>query len=160
MENFWIGLTDSEAHAVQARAILKQHPGVFGFLPPAAFKKSLENRCLVVGLRRGAVCGFIRFHDRRDRIRKIYEVAVARALLRLGLGSHMLRFVICDARARSMLSVELKAPEPGCGTHRFYRSLGFVLTKSEPGRVRSLTCWRLNIMANSDEPLRYIDALC
>ncbi|MEA3029102.1 MAG: hypothetical protein QOJ53_309 [Sphingomonadales bacterium] len=126
-----------------AKAIFDDHNDVFGWQPRGAFARSHANGQLIICAAGCEVLGFCRFYDRRDGIRKIYDMAVARAHLRKGIGARMLA-AAGAAAPRDRLAIELKCPE-GAAANFFYEAMGFVSLAAEAGKRKRLSVWRRDL---------------
>lgn len=104
-----------------------------GFISRAWMGASITQEELRVAVVGTTVAGFVRYHKRRDGVVTVYEICVAQAFRRRGLGKHL----IC-ALGDNYLRLKCHQNNPACG---FYKSLGFEVAgtfTSKGGKVMNI----------------------
>ncbi len=117
--------------------------GAFGFVMLPALRKSCRKGELVVLEQENDIGGFIHFHDRRDGVRKIYEMGVAEKFRLSGCGRALIHYAV-NTLPTNGKSVQLKCPTE-LAANQFYEHLGFVELGVEKGRKRELRLWEFRI---------------
>src|SRR4051794_12829807 len=80
------------------KALADLHRDELGFHTRQSYVDSVERRELVVATSGRQVVGFVRYHKRRDTAATIYEIAVASACRRQGVGLQLLAHVVDECR--------------------------------------------------------------
>lgn len=125
-----------------------------GFINRATLQKAIEAQCLLVALGQTAeddpggephqegteLVGMVHFYVRRDQRITLYDIAVAQAYQKKGVGRLLFEALIEAAEALGKKQIRLKCP---CDlpANQFYERLGLKLVSIEPGKQRPLNIW-------------------
>lgn len=112
--------------------IARQYRKELGYVMLPSLKESIERRNLVVAVKDQEVLGFVNYRSRKDGGQTIYEIAVKRDRVGMGVGKSLLLAVPAPVR--------LKCPIDNA-SNKFYEAQGFLLTRTEAGRKRMLNVW-------------------
>ena len=104
-----------------------------GFVSRAMLAQSATARELYIAEKDDDVCGFVRWHRRRDGWNTVYEIAIDKARRGQGIGRALL-----DAVPRP---VRLKCTVDNATANAFYAAQGMILARVEQGKRRRLNVW-------------------
>lgn len=132
----WIRVAQ-ETDVDRCQQIARQWSHELGFVRRDSLLRGVDKRELFVAEVDGHVVGFVNWHNRRDGISKIYEIAVDREYLRRDIGRALLYAVPAP--------ITLSCPVDN-DSNQFYAAAGMILTETVPGRKRDLNIWKLSIL--------------
>jgi N-acetylglutamate synthase-like GNAT family acetyltransferase len=135
-----VRLACSSSDASEVKTLYDKNSDVFGFQPKQAFKNSVEREEVIVCERAGKIIGYLRFRDRRDMVRKIYDMAVRADMRRRRIGAALINAVLTDASDQGIRHIALKCPEFS-DANKFYKAMGFRYVGSEKPKTRTLFLW-------------------
>jgi ribosomal protein S18 acetylase RimI-like enzyme len=140
------------------KALADCHRDELGFHSCKSFEDSAARGELLVARDKGRVCGFVRFHIRRDKVATIYEVATDTAVRCRGIGRALLDAVIEECKAKDARLLRLSCPAD-LSANQFYEALGFSRASlySAPGKHRPLVEWQLALVPH--RPVTFVAAL-
>ena len=133
---------------VACKRIVDAERAIFGFLTHAVFADAVAHRrLLVVEKMSKGVTGFLRFnHRQRGDETALYDIGVAGAARRKGMGRTLIEALADDCRQHDRRTIVLRCPE-GAEANAFYARLGFRCCAVESGRKRPLVVWQLPIQS-------------
>ena len=129
-------------------ALMKRCSGTVGFLPLAALRDHLEQRC-VLGAKNstGDLIGYILYAANRDRFR-VAQLVVAEGYQGQQIARRLLEALKATATTQKVIRLTCRNDFPA---HRMWPQLGFVPVDERPGRSEQgypLTLWRLTLAAD------------
>ncbi len=129
-----------------AKRIADQYRSELGFVNIAILRAAQSKGWLLVAAewkdqrKRDMVTGFANFRIRRDRNATLYEIAVADAYRRTGVGTRLLSELIRRVHLAGGQYVRLKCPQD-LSANQFYQKCGFRHAETEQGKKRRLQVW-------------------
>lgn len=128
-----------------AKRVADQHRSELGFVNIAILRAAQSKGWLLVATewknkKRDAIIGFANFRIRRDKNATLYEIAVADAHKRAGVGTRLLSALIRRVHLVGGQCVRLKCP-CDLSANRFYQKRGFQHVETERGKKRPLKVW-------------------
>ncbi len=132
-----------------AKRVADQHRSELGFVNIAILRAAQSRGWLLVATKwdnkkRAAIIGFANFRIRLDKNATLYEIAVADAHKRAGVGTRLLSALIRRVHLAGGQCVRLKCP-CDLSANRFYQKRGFQHVDTERGKKRPLEVWHYRI---------------
>ena len=143
-----------------AKRIADQHRSELGFVNIAILRAAQSKGWLLVATKwvdkkRDVIAGFANFRIRQDKNATLYEIAVADAHKRAGVGTRLLNALIRRVHLAGGQCVRLKCPRD-LSANRFYQKHGFQHVDTEQGKKRPVNVWHYRIppiYAGAKKPL-------
>jgi len=131
------------------KSIADSHRSALGFIVAAVFADAIRRNQLLVAEQEGEIIGFLRYNHRlRGHETVLYDIGVAHAAQRQGVGRLLVEKLCESSRSYGRLAIVLRCPE-NLPANAFYARLGFQRIRVEPGRRRPLVLWRLPLLETS-----------
>jgi len=135
-------LTDLDA----IKALVDQHKKELGFVTRPALHESLERAeiFVAIGMHSTHITGIVHYRHRRDGQTTLYNLAVAVASQKIGIGHALVDSLYAEAITKKQRLILLKCPQV-LPSNTFYKHYGFTCTAIEPGKKQPLNIWSLTI---------------
>jgi ribosomal protein S18 acetylase RimI-like enzyme len=141
-------------HLAGAKRLVDRFKRELGFLNRMTLQKAIEAQCVLVMLHQPVqngqlavtrqeepeVVGMVHFYQRRDQTVTLYNIVVAQAYQRRGLGRSLFTALVKMAEKSGKRQIHLKCPAE-LPANQFYQRLGLELVAEEPGKRRPLNIW-------------------
>jgi len=137
------------AHLSAAKQLAEKHKHELGFINRAILQKAIESRSLLVApcpdsgdniASRSELAGMVHFYVRQDDVVTLYNIVVASAYQRRGLGCRLFEELVRMTSSLGKSQIRLKCPTE-LPANLFYERLGLEKVAVEPGRHRPLNVW-------------------
>lgn len=147
-----------EATISAIKQIADAHREELGFHARQTFVESIAKGELFVAKIEGHVCGFVRFHHRRDMATTLYEIAIENIHRGVGVGRELVNRLREDCERVGSRRIKLSCPVE-LPANNFYRELGFrrAAQRSRAGRSRPLYEWEFAV--RPVRPLTFVASL-
>lgn len=136
-------------HLSTAKQLADKHKHELGFINRTILQKAIESRSLLVApcpdsednaANRSELAGMVHFYVRRDDVVTLYNIVVASAYQRRGLGRRLFEELVILTRSLGKMQIRLKCPAE-LPANLFYERLGLERVAVEPGKHRPLNVW-------------------
>lgn len=126
------------------KRLTDRHRTELGFVLRPSLEQSIRDGELIVAVRGQVIVGLIHYHHRRDQQTTVYHFAVDLSNRRCGIGRTLVDDLVSEAREVGKEFILLKCPVKLIA-NEFYRSVGFILVRTETGKERQLNVWQLQL---------------
>jgi ribosomal protein S18 acetylase RimI-like enzyme len=140
-------------HLAGAKRLADRFKRELGFLNRMTLQKAIESQCVLVILQpvqdgklavtrqeEPEVVGMVHFYLRRDQTVTLYNIVVAQAYQKRGLGRSLFTALVKMVEKSGKTQIRLKCPAE-LPANQFYQRLGLELVEEEPGKRRPLNIW-------------------
>jgi N-acetylglutamate synthase-like GNAT family acetyltransferase len=135
------------------KSLADRHRDELGFITRSIIEDAVEKQEILV-----SCSGFLHFHNRKDLISTLYHICIDRRYQNQGIGRQLIQFWEQHSQACGMKRLRLKCPID-LAANGFYSHLGFIRTKIERGKKRSLVVWEKNIKSEKPKNSRFFASL-
>ena len=127
------------------KQLADKNRAALGFVLRPALAAGIKQGWVVIAEQiSGELVGFIHYRHRHNQQTTLYEICVAEAHRGKGVGCKLVSALAAEAAALGKAHIQLRAPVD-LPANAFYRTIGFVLDRTEPGRKRSVNVWKYAI---------------
>lgn len=127
------------------KQLADKNRATLGFVLRPALAAGIEQGWVMVAEKiSGELVGFVHFRHRRNQQTTLYEICIAEEHRTKGVGRQLVNALVIEATALGKACIQLRAPVD-IPANAFYRTIGFVLDRTEPGRKRPVNVWEYAI---------------